>query len=426
MHVVIIGGGIGGLCLAQGLVKAGVSVAVYERDAAPDARLQGYRLNIEPQGSRALHACLPDHLWQILVATAGDPGPGMGVFTEGMRELMREDGPPAGLDPAVSTHAVSRVSLRGLLLAGLDEVVHFGKEFQRYRHEADGSVTAEFADGSTANGTLLVGADGGRSRVRRQLLPAAVTTALPAFGVGGKVPLTDRTASWLPEALTRSKNMVLPQRDFLFTAVFRRREQPEELAERMRDQVAAAGLDTKTVLADVTDDDYVMWAYVAHRRHIGEDLTGQALLDRVDVRMRDWDPGLRALLSATPAETVDRFDFSTARRVAPWPTTTVTVLGDAIHHMPPVGGLGGNAALHDALLLRDAITDVHDGRSALLPALRGYEAAMLTSGFGSVRQARLYVALAISPSRVLRTVARGFFRLCGAIGPLRRVIFQDG
>ena len=32
LHVVIVGGGIGGLCLAQGLRRAGVSVAVYERD----------------------------------------------------------------------------------------------------------------------------------------------------------------------------------------------------------------------------------------------------------------------------------------------------------------------------------------------------------------------------------------------------------
>jgi 2-polyprenyl-6-methoxyphenol hydroxylase-like FAD-dependent oxidoreductase len=84
-NVVIIGAGVGGLCLAQGLRQAGVPVQVYERDQAPDARLQGYRLNIEPVGSRALHDCLPGQLWQLLVATAGDPGPGMGVFTHRLR-----------------------------------------------------------------------------------------------------------------------------------------------------------------------------------------------------------------------------------------------------------------------------------------------------------------------------------------------------
>lgn len=37
LHVLVIGGGIGGLCLAQGLKKSGMSVAVYERDAAAGA-----------------------------------------------------------------------------------------------------------------------------------------------------------------------------------------------------------------------------------------------------------------------------------------------------------------------------------------------------------------------------------------------------
>ena len=38
-HVIVIGGGIGGLCLAQGLRKAGVSVEVYEREAGQHGEL---------------------------------------------------------------------------------------------------------------------------------------------------------------------------------------------------------------------------------------------------------------------------------------------------------------------------------------------------------------------------------------------------
>src|ERR1700742_197055 len=44
LDIVIIGGGIGGLCLAQGLKKAGMSVAVYERERTIADRLQGYRV----------------------------------------------------------------------------------------------------------------------------------------------------------------------------------------------------------------------------------------------------------------------------------------------------------------------------------------------------------------------------------------------
>lgn len=174
MNVIVAGGGIGGLCLAQALRKAGIAVTVFERDASPDARSQGYRLNVEPAGSAALKDRLPPELWRELVATAGDPGLGMGVFDEQLRLLMREDG-VATEDPATSSHAVSRATLRRILLTGLDDVVRLGKEYQRYEQNPDGTVTAFFADGTSATGDLLVGADGVRSP--RSSPPKAVASA---------------------------------------------------------------------------------------------------------------------------------------------------------------------------------------------------------------------------------------------------------
>jgi len=46
-HVLIIGGGIGGPTLAQGLKRAGVSCAVYERDRTLTDRLQGC-ISVQP------------------------------------------------------------------------------------------------------------------------------------------------------------------------------------------------------------------------------------------------------------------------------------------------------------------------------------------------------------------------------------------
>src|SRR5256714_15468426 len=85
MHVVIIGGGIGGLCLAQGLKQAGMSVAVYERDRTLTDRVQGYRVHINPTGSRALHACLPPQLFDLFERTRGKPGRAIRFLTRGMK-----------------------------------------------------------------------------------------------------------------------------------------------------------------------------------------------------------------------------------------------------------------------------------------------------------------------------------------------------
>jgi len=131
-RILVIGGGIGGLCLAHGLRRAGVSVAVYERTRARADWLQGYRIHISPHGAAALHACLPPAQWEAFAATAGKPSAGFAFCTEQLRDLLVL---PRGLlaseqaGPGASHHSVSRITLRHVLLDGLDDVVHLGKEF---------------------------------------------------------------------------------------------------------------------------------------------------------------------------------------------------------------------------------------------------------------------------------------------------------
>jgi 2-polyprenyl-6-methoxyphenol hydroxylase-like FAD-dependent oxidoreductase len=85
----------------------------------------------------------------------------------------------AGVSCAVYEAQPSRTgqTLRRLLLTGLEDQVHFGKEFTRYDQQADGTVTALFADGSSASGQALVAADGAHSPVRAQYLPHVVREA---------------------------------------------------------------------------------------------------------------------------------------------------------------------------------------------------------------------------------------------------------
>ncbi|HEX3778027.1 MAG TPA: NAD(P)-binding protein [Pseudonocardiaceae bacterium] len=73
-RVVVIGGGLGGLCLAEGLHRAGIPVTVHERDAGPAARRQGYRIHLGGVGATALADCLPPASYQLLLATASHSG----------------------------------------------------------------------------------------------------------------------------------------------------------------------------------------------------------------------------------------------------------------------------------------------------------------------------------------------------------------
>ena len=420
-EVIIVGGGIGGLCLAQALKKADVPCRVYERDESPDSRLQGYRLNVEPFGAHALRDCLPGPLWELLVQASGDPGPGMGVFTQRMRPLMYEPGTDQP-DPVDRAHAVSRATLRQLLLAGLDNVT-FGQEFARYDQDGD-RVTVHFADGTSDSGTLLVGADGARSRVRGQLLPDAEIGTPGGFGVGGKLYLTDKVKEWLPASLQRSKNMILPRSDFLFTAVFRRRTEVTQIDPGLRarlDEIGAAL--GEGFLREAAERDYVMWAFVS-KKPLTEAKPGDYHA-ALEARTRDWNPGPARLIAETDPATIDLFNFTAAKPVQPWATGNVTLLGDAIHQMPPVGGIGGNVAMCDARDLAAAIISPAETGSDPRQAIAGYEAEMLRRGFSAVRESSRYLMLGTSRSRLLRVTALGFFGLCGLVPPLRRAVFAE-
>lgn len=162
MHVIIVGGGTGGMCLAHGLRRAGISVAVYERYRSRNEGLHGYRVGIDPTGSRALKECLPAQLYDMFVATCARTPAYFNVFTEKLRQTASIELPVhSGED--ISERSVSRSTLRQVLFSGMDDVIGFGKVFTRYEQAADGTVTAFLDDGTTASGDILVSAEGTRS-----------------------------------------------------------------------------------------------------------------------------------------------------------------------------------------------------------------------------------------------------------------------
>jgi 2-polyprenyl-6-methoxyphenol hydroxylase-like FAD-dependent oxidoreductase len=73
-----------------------------------------------------------------------------------------------------------------------------------------------------------------------------------------------------------------------------------------------------------------------------------------------------------------------AKPLEQWQTTTITLLGDAIHAMPPTGS-GANTALRDASLLTHSLISVANLGTPLYQALSDYESEMVRYGFNALR-----------------------------------------
>jgi 2-polyprenyl-6-methoxyphenol hydroxylase-like FAD-dependent oxidoreductase len=375
----IIGGGIGGLCLAQGLKKAGIPVQVYERDSAASSRRQGFRIHISPEGSRALHQCLPPGLWDIFNLTGGEFGQGFTMLTEQLEELLSMVDRGSPIDPVACHRSISRITLRTVLLSGLREDVHFGKRFLRYEETDEGRIATYFEDGSVAEASILVAADGVNSAVRKQFLPHAEPIHTGVIAIGGKVPLTDGALALAPHRLLDGPVLIIPpQPASLFMAIWKRSRVSSEILRRLEmDEHAAEedgylilGLGARTEYLDLNGDPKAV--------------PGTELKQILRRRVRDWHPDLRKLAEMLDESEMTANPLRTSRRIAAWTTTNITLLGDAIHSMTPYRGIGANVALRDAALLCTKLVEAAQGQMPILHAIHQYEEAMRGYAFEAV------------------------------------------
>jgi 2-polyprenyl-6-methoxyphenol hydroxylase-like FAD-dependent oxidoreductase len=411
------GGGIGGLALAQGLKRRGVPAEVFEAnlDATPPAA--SYSIDLNALGNHALHACLPESLWSAYVAIAGQPLRGIRFMTERLDPLLQVAWSPAAREED-SDWRVSRNKLRQVLLTDLGDALHFGKRFVRYEALATGRVRAWFADGTEATGDVLIGADGIGSAVRKQYLPEATVEDLHVGAIGAKYPFRPNDGSdWLPGLLTDRMTIVTPPvgGGMFITQYFR------------TDRRSGGGKVPPELLAPDLED-HVFWALIARREAFGGSgdlrrLPPEALRASVLALVRNWDPHLRRLAAESPLPTFTAIALQSSSAMFPWKTTNVTLLGDAIHAMTPLQGLGGNTALRDAALLSETLARVQSGQIDLLPALGGYEATMRRYAGDAVRVSRRYTEQFVTDSRLGRAGFRAFLRVADKVPPLKNQLF---
>jgi 2-polyprenyl-6-methoxyphenol hydroxylase-like FAD-dependent oxidoreductase len=349
--IAIVGAGLSGLCLAQSLVQANFDVQIFERDVSPHARRQGYRITLNEQGITALKACLPPSLFELYKATAS-PTNDVGYFrfmNSQLHEIFRLTFKPS---PDVDTRPgqVDRQTLRSIMSLGLEKRVHFGKEVVSL-DDHNHSTTLYFSDGTSHTASFVVGADGAHSPVRQHLLPECSPLELPCKGIYGRASLYQKDrASILPQKLNHAGVLSIgtnPGHAFFFTSmVFDELPQPA-FSKLLPSNSLPSDLDL------LPKEHYIMWGLVLPQDTPISDATAQSTLQDLAVSAsKSYHALLLRFVSLSDPSYTIAVTFRSARKPLSWSASAnATLMGDAIHVMPPTGGQGGNTALRDAELL---------------------------------------------------------------------------
>lgn len=385
LRVIIAGGGVGGLALAQGLKRAGIDVRLLERQVSGGPG--GYRLHMNGDGGNALQALLPPELFELYLDTSRtDPRrERLLILDNRLRKLAARGHLGAPTAGRRKDTAVNRKTLRQIMLTGLDGIVE-DAEVETYEERPD-EVEVVLADGRRLTCDILVGFDGINSRIRSRRLPQAKVMDTGLFGVYGRTPLTPELARSLPQQLFDGFVLVfgpkLLEGGIVALGAFDPRVAVAE---------AAASRGIGTALDPV--EPYMMIGAGIPASILTElgiepaTATKDQIKRALQSLMRGWDRSIVDMVDRAPASDL----FATkSRYVDPpdhWTPGRVTLAGDAIHAMPPSLGVGANLALRDAQLLAETLAPIRSAdREAIVAAIGTYEARMRDYAFPLLRRA---------------------------------------
>jgi 2-polyprenyl-6-methoxyphenol hydroxylase-like FAD-dependent oxidoreductase len=322
----IVGAGIGGLAAAIALRRAGWAVRVFERASSP--RELGFALLLAPNAMHALGAL-------GLAETARRGG-----FVATSGEMRRPDGTVLRRFETAETRAlldedtvcILRPVLHGALLdtTGL-ESIELAAEATGFASTAD-RVELRLANGKTAAGDILIGADGVGSLIRRHLHPAEDAPR--------------------PSGLLAIRGVA--------------RDGVRHLGNSSGAQYLGRGLEAGVVRAS---EDEVYWYLSIRADWAGTSRDALTLAEHCAAKFHE---PFRAIVNATRPEDLRLDELFERDPIQRWGMGPVTLLGDAAHPMLPHAGQGAAQALEDAVTLGSVMKEAADAR-AIDAALRRYE-----------------------------------------------------
>jgi len=331
---IVAGGGIAGTVAAIALQRAGWQPRLLESRPEGAADERGAFLTVAINGLAALRALDLDPA-RVLAAGFATPTLAM-VNGAGRRLALLPLGGPAP-DGTVTT-TIRRADLYGALRAAATErgiPIEYDRRLAGYR-EHSGGVTATFDDGGTAEGDLLVGADGLRSRVREVLNPGGpAPTYLGLLNTGG---FTDRPVEADLDRTPGLMHMAFGRRAFFGWSV--------------------------------APDGSVWWFANPPRRHPAAPDEWNPETWRAELLDRFAGDGFpAAALIRASDEIVGPWNTWDLPRVPVWRDDRTILVGDAAHAVSPSSGQGASMAIEDAVTLGRCLR----GRADLGAALADYE-----------------------------------------------------
>ncbi|MDT3496921.1 FAD-dependent monooxygenase [Bacillus toyonensis] len=159
-NVIIIGGGIAGLCAAISLQKIGLNVKLYDKDIEPT--VAGAGIIIAPNAMQALE---PYGISEQ-IKKFGNESDGFNLVSEKGSILSKLTIPTC----YPKMYSIHRKNLHQLLLSELQKgTVEWGKKCVKIEQHEENALKILFQDGSEALGNILIAADGIHSIVRKQI-----------------------------------------------------------------------------------------------------------------------------------------------------------------------------------------------------------------------------------------------------------------
>lgn len=344
-QIAIVGGGPGGLTAARLLQLRGVAVKVYERDASPQARVQGSPLDMhEDSGWAALRQADLVEEFRRNIRHGADRK----IVTDKHAHVQFSDHAPAGADsPEPARPEIDRGALRQLLLASLRPgTVEWDRQFVSLEREGEG-WRLYFKNGPAAYADLVIGADSANSKIRPYLTPVRpVYAGITMLEIN--VPAAATTAPVLHAQLNGGKVMAFGDSKCLLGG-----------------QKGTADLGFYASFKTAEN-----WATTSGVNY-GD---SAQLLAWFKQEYAGWSSRWDELFAQASPPAVPRPLYYMPLDQNWEAQPNLTLLGDAAHVMPPFAGEGANTAMRDALELSQYLTSAN--HATLREAIATYEIAM--------------------------------------------------